>query len=1174
MSKVVPVERSHISGNPHSLQPGQWAPPRAPLPPHRLAKIANALGVSMPSPAGPNSSSPYLSASFPGTSPTISHADLPWRVTTPSNASTYNVGSFASSSQSKFLLHVIPPLHLLHDFDASDPLEPAPPPNASGYHTQFRRGTLVSLQPSLHAQLHAIAKEYALPSTIGLVLYLITTSAQSRQSSPMPYATPISGNEDAEEPGPRISEEIWKRIWGRVLKAEREESLALSQGSGSSPFGLGLGLDPPGQSNLRPLVTPMRTETPQPQPITYPITPSSTTSSVSDLRSHSKSAPLSSSSLTHSEPDTPDTSRSSDNEILGVDLPGLNSTSIIPILAKVEFDIDRRKAAWYEPWLRGRRMTHAKRAESRQSNRAHSQPRAEGYGDGKRVPFDLRLVERMQNASSVPSFTASLSSREEGGTGGYALLSDPTDDAIEEDTTREEGGTDGYTPLSDPTDEEVDEDITTHETDICHHDPLVDVFGTDADTWAEMRAESQDNQPEANPNVVKLALDVSSITAMPEQEQTGDEVDDAEEVWDIMRRMSKPTLTLSIPSSPNSQQLSSPPVGSSKKSPPPPLVLAPNDTRNGLVLHTGPSPMLSSSSGGDSTSLPYAHSSSRGTPVADEIGDDDGLSLDMDQEYMRSRSPEEKRGGAVFEDLNLGLDLGDEDEEYDENDPNDQRRSQYLMKAKLDEIERTLAQFSPRHIKIDDLDQDITITHARTKSLLALHAGGTSKLSIDRTRDIQATGNSIDRADASDKSWPAVSYSSIANKSSQSPSSQSHRPLNLTPSPPRLAVNGVSTGAPKSFAPPSRSSSPNALSTETKIRKRDLEPSTYPSPLPPSFGRLSDTATDSPIPLSPDPFGRYPSYLESEAHPIPTYWDPATGQFTSIPIESRPSLSSVDEGSVASTTPSSRFSADSASFSMDAAAAKTSTPLVSVKTFKKLWRRSKSASMSAQQPPTPNAGQTSFQGSAPPTQSFHDQLGPPQPPQRGLSPMPATTMPRTPTRPSSPTTPSSEKTSVRKSILKTWKSVSGSTASSSAPSEPRRDTERPVSNETIKPRRPSILDAGIPPTPKLAEQYLPSNHARTGSGIFERRKSVGRSKMGASSSLSTSFQDVALPSRHSQTSSPLPPPGSVSPALSLQSTPRHSKVDGSFESAQYELVSASPRLYPNLSYPYQTLDQD
>ncbi|KAG1840135.1 hypothetical protein F4604DRAFT_1940243 [Suillus subluteus] len=83
----------------------------------------------------------------------------------------------------------------------------------------------------------------------------------------------------------------------------------------------------------------------------------------------------------------------------------------------------------------------------------------------------------------------------------------------------------------------------------------------------------------------------------------------------------------------------------------------------------------------------------------------------MPRDPRRSRSPEEKRGGVVFEDLNLGLDLRDEDEEYDKNDPNDQRRSRYLMRAKLDEIERTLAQFL-RHIKTDDLDQHITITHA------------------------------------------------------------------------------------------------------------------------------------------------------------------------------------------------------------------------------------------------------------------------------------------------------------------------------------------------------------------------------------------------------------------------------------------------------------------------------
>jgi hypothetical protein len=72
--------------------------------------------------------------------------------------------------------------------------------------------------------------------------------------------------------------------------------------------------------------------------------------------------------------------------------------------------------------------------------------------------------------------------------------------------------------------------------------------------------------------------------------------------------------------------------------------------------------MASSAGGGDSPYLSYA--ADGGMSITDEIGDDDKLSLDVEQEYMQLRSPaEEKRVGAVFEDLNLGLDLGDEGEE-------------------------------------------------------------------------------------------------------------------------------------------------------------------------------------------------------------------------------------------------------------------------------------------------------------------------------------------------------------------------------------------------------------------------------------------------------------------------------------------------------------------------------
>ena len=692
---------SRASGNSSGTQPA-WTPPRAPLPPHRLAKIANALGISTPSPAGPHSSAPFLSQTFPGELPSNSHSDLLWRVATPSTTTSNNIVSFASSSQTKFFLHVIPPLHLSHEFDTSDTSDLVPPPHtASGYHTQFRRGTLVALQPSLHAQLIAIAKEYALPSTVGLILYLVTTSPQSRQSSPAPFATHAAENEDVEEPGPRLSEEIWKHIWARVLKAEREEVLAFSRGPTPSAFGLGLGSNPSGPSNLRPLIIPLRTETSQ--LLTYPITPSSsTTSSVSDLRSHSKSTPLSSSSLSHSEPDTPDTSRSSDYETTEIDLPGLTSPSMIPILAKVEFDIDRRRAAWYEPWLRGRRMTFARRAESRQNNRACSRSgsRAEGDVDELRAPLDLKLVERLQNSDSILSFT-SLPSTDEGSTRGAVL--DSADGAVEGDEARhvtdvaerlqtsdsvlsftslastEEDNT-GGAALSDFADEVVEGDEARHVTDVGHHDPLVDVFGTDADTWADIHAESQDSQREVNPNVVPLALDASSLAALPEPEPSEDEMDDVEEVRDIMRRMSKPLLDVSMLPAPDSgtqtslstmtvarmsepplvipisvsdsrPHISSPTMAAARKPIPPPLVLVPSNGPHAELIS-----MISTAG------LP--HTTDGGMSITDEIGSDDVRSMDMEEEYMLSRSPtEEKRVGAVFEDLNLGLDLGDDEEE-------------------------------------------------------------------------------------------------------------------------------------------------------------------------------------------------------------------------------------------------------------------------------------------------------------------------------------------------------------------------------------------------------------------------------------------------------------------------------------------------------------------------------
>lgn len=233
-----------------------------------------------------------------------------------------------------------------------------------------------------------------------------------------------------------------------------------------------------------------------------------------------------------------------------------------------------------------------------------------------------------------------------------------------------------YAPLS----ESPDDHVAAHMTSTVGHDPLGDVFGTDAETWTEIHAESDGmRRTDDNPNVVELALDATSLTILPEQRQEiGGESDDVDEVQDIMQRMSRLPLNVSIPESAEFKRRSSPSTATGKRPMPPPLVLIPKSPTNNLI-----------------------------EGETDDFRNKEGSSLELEQEYQRSRNPgEEKRVGTVFEDLDLGLDLGDDDEEvshlslcftswtdhsllqYDENDPNDRRRSQYLMKAKLDEIER------------------------------------------------------------------------------------------------------------------------------------------------------------------------------------------------------------------------------------------------------------------------------------------------------------------------------------------------------------------------------------------------------------------------------------------------------------------------------------------------------
>jgi len=139
---------------------------RTPVDPHKLAKLANALGVSTPSPGS-----------------------VPYPLYSPSTPNSASFGASASTP-SRYLLHVIPPLHLLlaEQEDASND------PRAQA---QFRRGTLVPLHPTLTSQLGAIAREFSLPSTGGMILYLITTD---------------------NDPGPRITDDAWRMLCEEKVK--------------------------------------------------------------------------------------------------------------------------------------------------------------------------------------------------------------------------------------------------------------------------------------------------------------------------------------------------------------------------------------------------------------------------------------------------------------------------------------------------------------------------------------------------------------------------------------------------------------------------------------------------------------------------------------------------------------------------------------------------------------------------------------------------------------------------------------------------------------------------------------------------------------------------------------------------------------------------------------------
>ncbi|EIW64017.1 uncharacterized protein TRAVEDRAFT_157873, partial [Trametes versicolor FP-101664 SS1] len=819
----------------------------------------------------------------------------------------------------------MPPNHLPHESETSydNELLP-PPPTASGYHAQFRRGILVPVYPTLQSQLAAIAKEYALPSTVGLVLYLINSSSAAQAS--MRLGNMVEDEQDV--PGPRLSEDIWRHIWVRVLKAEREDMPSSAVRTKGLGFGTPAAQSSPSllqdvmsnQNSLRPLLSPMRTETPQ------LITPSpSTTASHSAISSRSDlDSPESTTSVSDGDGGNGD----------DVSLPGLHSPALIPILAKVEFDIDKRKATWYDRWKRSRRSQHAKRAESRLDVQRRAASRAgdesgaeeEGGEDGERRPaMPLRLVDRLQATANTPVHLRPTNGR---------LLGPGADDEDE------------YAQLPDSDGEDEDEGDATARYGQGHvsGDPLADVFGTDAETWADMRAENASQRNTVNPNVVNLALDGAALSALPDPVEDGEEMqaqDDADDIAELLRRSSRPQLSVAIPASPPQEgRRASQGSGLSRKHVPPALNLAPS--------------LPGASTPADDPDANLAYLQDETTPSSSEFAKTGDAPSDGETTHKPRRSPlDEKREGVFYDELNLGLESS---YEFDEDDPHDRRRSQVLMMAKLDEIERNLAQFSPRHMALEDLAAETPTGMPSIANSLTPPAWGRTP----SAGPSPAPGPAPEGA-----SWPAVPYSALSVMSGGGAPAGFEAADDL-PSPPRIAFNGISTDLPKS--PFQKRTTMDAMSDETLARQRELQEeqdALYPPLVAPSL--LRNSSADSPvIPLSPDPFGRFPSDLDS----VPPMQEeisgrPPPGRKASGLRHAHNNKSS----SGVSDAPSSRFSIDSlasdevpATPALSVAATKNQKPgsIMSVKSIKKLWRRTNKSSVSgAASPAVPESGRSS-----------------------------------------------------------------------------------------------------------------------------------------------------------------------------------------------------------------------
>lgn len=265
----------------------------------------------------------------------------------------------------------------------------------------------------------------------------------------------------------------------------------------------------------------------------------------------------------------------------------LTPNPFLPILAKVEFDIDLRKAKWYDSWLKSRKE-RARWKANNNNNSANvnsvTTPHPYNPPSSRVAPLPLELPDLAKSRSRLNSLA--LNSDEEPGNEdgraaainriGYALLDadgDSDHDPDQERTAVEADDDDDPENNNGEVDTTVKMPIPLPKGKAAarDNDPLADVFGTDSDTWAALRYESPGTRKKRpqDPALIIADEDANHDGDGDQNEpKHGNSDGDDEEVLKLWNEHLKPTLKLSPGNSSSAQSMSRRPA-------PPPLKIAP-----------------------------------------------------------------------------------------------------------------------------------------------------------------------------------------------------------------------------------------------------------------------------------------------------------------------------------------------------------------------------------------------------------------------------------------------------------------------------------------------------------------------------------------------------------------------------------------------------------------------